>query len=187
MVILEWTTASESNNYGFEVERSFELKATSKEQNTGNHDWIRIGFVPGHGSATGINNYNFTDKDVIPGTYYYSLKQMDLDGNFEYYPEIAVKVENPQCASIEQNYPNPFNSETVIRYQIPKSCHVIIKVYNTHGQEIKKLIDEEINVGYYQISWDGKDNRGRKVPTGVYLYRIKTETYIDVKKMIMIQ
>ncbi len=94
---------------------------------------------------------------------------------------------SPDEFALFQNYPNPFNPETSISFQIPKSCHVEIKIFNTVGQEIRTLIDEKIDAGYHQISWDGKDNSGKKVGTGIYIYQLKADEFVAVRKMVMIQ
>lgn len=86
-----------------------------------------------------------------------------------------------------QNYPNPFNPETSISYQIPIWCHVEIKIYNIVGQEIRTLLDEKRDAGYHQIAWNGRDNSGQKVGTGIYIYQLKAEKFIISKKMILLQ
>ena len=93
----------------------------------------------------------------------------------------------PPEFGLGQNYPNPFNPETIINYQLPKSCHVVIKIYNTLGQEIRTLINEKINAGYHHIIWDSKDNSGQKASTGIFIYQIKAQKFIATKKMLLLQ
>lgn len=93
----------------------------------------------------------------------------------------------PQTFAIMQNHPNPFNPETTIDYQLPIFCHVAIIIYNTIGQEIRTLIDGEQQAGYHQITWDGKDNSGKPVGTGIYLYQLKAENFWAIRKMMLIQ
>lgn len=176
-VILTWETASETNNFGFEIERR------------GNPDyWEKAGFVQGNGTTNIPKKYSFTDNSILaPGLYFYRLKQIDTDGAFEYSSELQVHLDLPKQYELSDNYPNPFNPVTIINYQIPKSIQVEIIVFNTLGQEIRTLINENRSAGYHQVIWDGKDNLGRMVSTGTYLYQMKTEDFIDVKKMILIQ
>ena len=108
-VILNWTTATETNNQGFEILRS--------AQN--DNDWQKIGYVPGFGTTTEPKSYSYTDQSVTSGTYYYRLKQIDFDGNFEYSAIVAIEIISPVKFSLEQNYPNPFNPSTKIKYSIP--------------------------------------------------------------------
>jgi hypothetical protein len=88
---------------------------------------------------------------------------------------------------LSENYPNPFNPTTTIEYQIPKKTTVNIKIYNLMGQEVLTLVNEEKNTGLYSVNWDGKDNYGRMVPSGVYMYQMQAGTFFDVKKMILLK
>ena len=108
-VILNWSTASETNNNGFEIERKF-----SSAKNTF-VDWEGIGFLEGKGSTTEQQFYNYTDRH-LEGKYLYRLKQVDFDGSIKYSKIIEVKVEIPKEFLLSQNYPNPFNPTTSIRY-----------------------------------------------------------------------
>lgn len=180
-VILKWNTATETENMGFQIYRS-QIK-------DGEFEKITEKIIPGAGTSGEAHTYSYTDQDVQSGkTYYYKLADVDFAGNMKFHGPISVTMEAiPTSYSLEQNYPNPFNPETNIEYQLPKSCHVLIKIYNTVGQEIKTLIDEKREAGFYQISWDGKDNSGKKVGTGIYIYQLKAEEFVAVKKMVMIQ
>jgi len=134
---------------------------------------------------TGYTNQNYTIK----------CKAVDRVGNEEspgdgiVVTEVESKAKDliPKKFTISQNYPNPFNPETMINFEIPKSCQVIIKIYNTVGQEVKTLINEKRNAGSYQIIWDGKDNSGQNVGTGIYIYQLKADEFVAVRKMVMIQ
>jgi len=96
--------------------------------------------------------------------------------------------DNPVVSfQLGQNYPNPFNPETTISYQLPKSAHVVLTIYNLLGQEITKLVDDNQTVGVHTAQWDGKDNHGNPVSSGVYLYRIKTGLFVQTRKMIMLE
>ena len=93
----------------------------------------------------------------------------------------------PLSYRLYQNYPNPFNSETVIHYQLPKKSWVTIKVFNLRGQEIRALVNEEKQPGYFTTHWDGKDSLGRDVASGVYLYQVKARDFATVRKMLLLR
>ncbi|MFC1558519.1 YCF48-related protein, partial [candidate division KSB1 bacterium] len=98
-----------------------------------------------------------------------------------------AETELPDKFRLEQNYPNPFNPETVIRYQLPTPSKVSLKIYNIMGQEVKMLVNAYQINGYYSVKWDGTNNLGIKVASGVYIYLIQTGSFVDVKKMIFLQ
>jgi len=122
--LLNWTTATETNNSGFEI-----LRYTQND-----NEWNTIGFVPGFGTTTEPKSYSFIDENVTTGTYKYRLKQIDFDGSFTYSNEIEVEVDfTPKEFVLYQNYPNPFNPKTVISYQLPVNGNVTLKVYDILG------------------------------------------------------
>lgn len=96
-------------------------------------------------------------------------------------------VEVPQTFELSQNYPNPFNPTTTIEYQLPKSSEVSLKIYNLIGQKVRNLIDEKQIAGEYSIIWDGKDDIGQQVASGIYMYKIHTQDFVKTKKMIIIR
>jgi photosystem II stability/assembly factor-like uncharacterized protein len=164
-VILNWTTATETNNFGFEIERK-----------TVNYHWERIGFVDGHGTTIEPQFYSYVDETVASGIYKYRLKQTDYDGSFEYSEIIEVEVGILTQFSLAQNYPNPFNPSTKIKYSVPQSSNVIIKVFDILGNEIETLVDEEKSVGTYEINWHAE-----RLPSGVYFYRLQAGSFVTLK------
>lgn len=134
---------------------------------------------------TGFENkeYNIKSKAVD------KLHNTEAPGEGTVVTQIEIKPEDliPTEFALLQNYPNPFNPETVIRYQIPKASHVSLKVYNALGCEINSLVDDEMNPGYQQVIWNGKDNLGNNVGTGIYLYRMTAGDFVEVRKMIKLQ
>jgi len=173
-VILNWTTATEANNLGFEVEKKIS-------------NWQKIAFVKGHGTTTEPQFYSFIDESVAPGNYQYRLKQIDYDGSFEYSGIVEVEVGLPTEFSLEQNYPNPFNPSTMIRYEIPGQARndnmlVVLKVYDVLGNEIATLVNEEKPSGTYEVEFYGTG-----LTSGIYFYQLKADSYINTKKMIIIK
>ncbi len=170
-VILNWTTATETNNLGFAIERKHN-KA----------DWRKIGFVPGHGTTTEPQFYSFDDESVLLGVYQYRLKQIDYNGTFEYSEIIEMEVGIPTEFSLSQNYPNPFNPITTIRFTISDVRFTSLKVYDVLGNEIATLVNEEKPPGSYEVEWNASD-----FPSGIYFYRLTASTYSVTKKMILLK
>ncbi len=201
-VLLNWITATETNNRGFEIQRLQDYKI-EKFQGLpdGEAGWKAIGFVQGFGTTTEPKSYSFTDENVTTGTpacqplvgkpagrYKYRLKQIDFDGTFQYSREIEVKAGNlPDRYSLSQNYPNPFNPSTIIEYSIPKSGKVTIKIYDLIGREVRALVNGEVQQGTHKIEWDGLNNEGRQMSSGTYIYRIVSGDFIQTKKMILLK
>ncbi|MCH7677002.1 T9SS type A sorting domain-containing protein, partial [candidate division KSB1 bacterium] len=175
-VKLIWTTTSETNNFGFDIEKSVDRYSFSK-----------IAFVAGKGTISIPQSYVFIDKKVGLGTFYYRLKQIDTDGSFQYSEILKVETNAPKSFALYQNHPNPFNPETIIRYQFPQESEVGLTIYNLKGQEIRTLVDEKKQAGFYNIAWNGKDNAGRQVASGVYIYRIQIGDFTGVKKLTLLR
>ena len=129
-MLIKWQTATETNNSGFELERSQESGVSSKK------NWNNITFVEGNGTTTEVNEYIYRDKIEKPGSYYYRLKQIDFDGTTTYGPEIEVDVTGPTEFTLMQNYPNPFNPATTIRFTLPVKTDILIAVYNSIGEKV---------------------------------------------------
>jgi hypothetical protein len=170
-VILNWSTATELNNHGFEVERSED-----------NICFDKVGFIPGFGTTTEPKSYSFSDQSINNGTYYYRLKQIDFNGTHEYSGVVEVEFRSFNSYLLEQNYPNPFNPSTKIKYWIQQSSNVTIKVFDILGNEIETLVNEEKPVGTYEITWYAED-----LPSGFYFYTINAENFVETKKMILMK
>ncbi|MEO8398309.1 MAG: T9SS type A sorting domain-containing protein [Ignavibacteriaceae bacterium] len=169
-VQLNWKTATEKNNSGFEIQRSIDKKVYST-----------IGFVQGRGTTSETSTYSYTDKDV-KGKVFYRLKQIDLDGTFNLSPVVEVNSLQPVQYQLAQNYPNPFNPTTTITYSIPQDNFVTIKVYNVLGNEVATLVNEQITSGSHKI-----DFNANKLSSGVYYYTIKAGNFVDTKKLILLK
>jgi len=167
---LNWSTATETNNMIFEVERRNE-----------DSDFILVGFVEGKGTTTEPHEYFYIDRNVTTGKYFYRLKQVDFDGTFEYSNEIEVDA-SPTSFSLEQNYPNPFNPSTKITYSIPYKSFVTLKVYDPLGSLVTDLVQEEKEAGKYEIDFNASD-----LSSGVYFYRIESGDFMQTKKMILLR
>ncbi len=178
-VILNWSTVSERNNYGFFIQR----KMADLES------WETIKFIKRAGTTTVPKFYHFTDTSVNTGKYYYRLKQLDIDGAVHYSQILEVEVAAPKSFVLYQNYPNPFNGITSIRYEIPEGIHKInLVIYNILGQPVRTLIKHELKqAGSYQISWDGVNDTGDKVPSGIYYLQFQAGSVRIFKKLIFLE
>jgi hypothetical protein len=197
VVTLSWQTATETNNSGFEIERTSPFPSPYQgEGGEAGRGWERIGFVEGKGTTTEIQSYSFIDKPE-PGKYKYRLKQIDFDGSFEYSQEIDVEVKAPNVFSLEQNYPNPFNPSTKIKYSIPtvvandvkQSQLVTLKVYDILGNEVAELINEEQAPGVYEVEFNSESSfrLTLNLPTGIYFYQLRAGSFVETKKMILLK
>ncbi len=175
-VQLKWSTASEINNKGFEIEKKF------------NGAWEMIGFISGSGSATERKNYSFTDKQISSnGKVYYRLKQIDYDGTFKYSVETGVDISIVSDFALEQNFPNPFNPTTKIKYTIPvvgtrHALSVQLKIYDILGKEVALLINEEQPAGNYEVEFNAS-----ALASGTYIYRLTSDNLVITKKMLLLK
>lgn len=176
-VTLNWQTASEVNNYGFEIERK------------ANDNWSKIGFVAGSGTTNAPREYSFVENNLPVGKHYYRLKQIDRDGKFECSQLVeATIVQTPKVFTLDLNYPNPFNPSTTLRYGLPIDSRVTLRIYNILGQQVSELVNSEQSAGWYRVSWQAN------VASGVYIYRLEAVSssdpnhrFVDVKKMILMR
>ena len=172
--ILEWSTATETNNFGFEIQRSY-----NNGENGGG--WFTAGFVEGQGTTTSIHNYTFTDKG-LGKTVYYRLKQIDYNGAYRYSEVLKVNSVSIKTIALEQNYPNPFNPSTKIRYQVANDSFVNLKVFNSMGEEVVALVNSYQLAGSYEVKFDGSDFAG-----GVYFYSLSAGSFSEMKKFVLLK
>lgn len=175
-VVLNWSTTSELNNQGFDIER----------RAIGSTDWSRVGNVAGNGTTSEQRSYSYNDR-VSTGKYNYRLKQMDINGNFTYHQlPTEVEVGVPNAYNLSQNYPNPFNPSTKIDYDLPYDGRVSIVLYDISGREVANLVNEVKTAGYYSISFNAAN-----LASGMYFYRINAEgnsnNFVQTKKMVLVK
>ena len=170
-VELNWSTATELNNDRFEIQRKLN-----------DDEFISIGFVKGQGTSTQINYYNFLDKITHSGKYFYRLKQIDFDGNYKYSKIVEIDFKPISTYSLDQNYPNPFNPATKIRFNLPEAGTVKLTIYNLLSQEIRTLVNEYKNSGVYTMQFDASE-----LNSGMYIYKIEVNGFIQSRKMILIK
>lgn len=175
-VVVEWATSHERDNLGFDVYRS--------RTEDGQYEKVNNQIVSSHESR----KYIFYDSSARVGTkYYYKIVSIDSQGVEADHGAVMVNIPIPKTVDLSQNYPNPFNPVTAIRYQIPEQDHVKLMIFNMMGQRIATLTDELQSAGYYVAEWDGRDENGNEVSTGLYIYQLKTSQETQTRRMIKIR
>jgi len=187
-VAIHWTTQSETNVQGYYLYRN-----TFNELNNAYR-------IPAMISATNTSqeaSYTFVDQEVVPGTYYYWLQNLDLNGEFDFHGPINVTLTQgnggdtppviPTETALLAAYPNPFNPITNLRYSLKNPGFVTIDVYNNRGQLIRHFGMDHPVAGYYKVVWDGKDTNGREVSSGIYYYRMNSGKYTSSKKVVLLK
>jgi hypothetical protein len=183
-VYLSWKTATEVNNYGFQIERQGEQYSECRTQNT---EWEMAGFVNGHGNSNSVLSYSFQDNNPPAGKLQYRIKQLDNNGGFKYYGPLSVEADAIKEYKLLQNSPNPFNPSTAIKFQLPQNTFVTIKVYDQIGREVTTLLDKETTAGSHIVYWNGRDNNGQIVASGIYLYKLTAGPYTETRKMSLLK
>jgi len=170
-VKLNWVTTFEINNSIFDVERKF------------TDTWEKVGFVLGNGSTNELQNYSFSDNNMHPGSYKYRLKQIDFNGNYNYFnfsQEVIIGI--PERYTLSQNYPNPFNPTTKINFDLKSSAFAMLRVYDITGREVRILVNEKLSAGSYSYDFNASE-----LPSGVYFYQLQAEGFMETKKMILLK
>lgn len=183
-VRLDWMTLSETNNFGFEVQKAL--------QHTNTFVTIPNSFIPGHGTTLEPHLYTFVDTTASPGVWLYRLKQIDLDGTVHYSEPIEAGITTsvaeaalPNTFALEQNYPNPFNPSTTITFRLPNvgsPIHVTLRVFDILGLEVATLVNEPKQPGVYKVTWSATN-----IPSGVYVYRLSAAGRSLSRRMILLK
>jgi len=179
-VSLKWTTATEKNNSGFQVERAINTK-----------EWVSIGFVKGNGTKLSPTEYSFVDNTVSVGKYSYRLKQVDYDGSIQFHQlSNEVEVGVPNEFSISQNYPNPFNPATKIDFTVAELATVNIELFDVSGSKVANLYSGVNEPGFYSIMLDIQKH---SLSSGNYFYRFTAtevsngKIFTSMKKMTLLK
>jgi hypothetical protein len=170
-----WTTLTEMNNAGFEIERKTE-----------SYDWTKIIFIPGIGTSTEPHSYTYIDNQLKTGSYSYRLKQIDLNGSFVYSDKVNIEVSIPGEFTLEQNYPNPFNPSTNIGFRVADLGFVSLKVYDILGNEVATLVNEQKPAGEYKVEFSPESSIQHQA-SGIYFYKLEAGNFTQTKKMILMK
>jgi hypothetical protein len=176
-VTINWSTATEKNNMGFEIQRSSDKLSFAK-----------IGYVNGSGTSTEIKRYSFADNNVLSAKSYYRLKQMDYDGSYKYSSVVEAEIGAISSFSLDQNYPNPFNPSTQIKYSLLSNSNVKVTIFNALGESVKELVNEVQQSGVHIMNFNAAG-----LSSGVYFYSIQanavdgSKNFSATKKMILMK
>lgn len=171
-VQLLWSTATESQNYGFDIERRLVLEAS----------WQSIGFITGSGNSNSLKSYTYTDNAIPSGSYQYRLKQIDTDGSFQYSGVVDVLIGTPTDFALSQNYPNPFNPSTTISFELPERSEVSLQVFNVLGEMVHQLAKGTSDAGRHSITFNATN-----LPSGIYFYRLQAGEVVQTQKMVLLR
>lgn len=182
-VHLFWQTASETNNFGFGVERR-----------AGSSEWQQVAIIPGHGTTTSPHTYIYKEDRLQPGTYSYRLKQIDTNGTFVFSEVLEVIILAPERFHLSQNYPNPFSlfhpaAGTSFQYELSEATAlpVCLRIFNMLGQEVRRFTPGRQATGFYEILWDGRSDRGELVPGGLYFYELSAGPHRLARKLVVMR
>jgi Secretion system C-terminal sorting domain len=176
-VNLSWSTATELNNRGFELERR-----------SSDGDFNKIAFIKGNGTTIQTNNYSYSDKNLPNGKYSYRLKQIDFNGESTVSETTEAEISFADMFYLDQNYPNPFNPVTTIKFNIPENSNVRIEIFNALGEKCSDLVNSYMTAGHHEVTFEPKN-----LSSGIYYYSIHSNTpdgmkrYNAVKKLILLK
>jgi hypothetical protein len=144
--------------------------------------------IPGAGNSETAKHYSYLDKAVESGkTYYYKLADVDYEGNMNLHGPVKVSMTLPSDFVLEQNYPNPFNPETTISFNLDKNGYCELSIFNLRGQRVRTLVASEMSAGTHSVVWDGKDQNGQLMPSGIYIYKLQMNGEVATKMMDFIK
>lgn len=173
--VLEWNTASEVNNAGFEIQH----RTSQNEVGT----WERLAFVEGHGTTNQPQAYSYRTEELSPGQHTFRLKQIDLDGAFEYSPTVEVTVELAVAHTLSQAYPNPFTQRTQLTLTLAEQQPVRAAVYNALGQRIAVLHDGPLSPNTTHTF----TFRSNQLPSGLYFIRVQGESFSTTRRATLVK
>jgi hypothetical protein len=180
MVTLRWTTQSESHNLGFQVYRSL--------AESGPYLMLSRGIIAGAGESVEPHDYMFVDPAAAAGTtYFYKLADVDRDGTQRFHGPVCVNSQGPDAYALEQNYPNPFNAETQIHFTLKASGFCRMQVLNVTGQNVRALLSRDMNAGHHFVVWNGRDDQGILMPSGIYMLYLHVNDFSEIRKMHFIR
>ncbi len=166
-VNVNWVTATETNNSGFELYRN----------------GSKVTFIKGNGTTAERSSYSYTDKELTNGNYSYQLYQIDFDGTRSLVGKTSVEVNAaPVEFALNQNYPNPFNPSTSISFSIPNASSVKLTIYNAIGKEVATLVNGTMESGNHKVVWNASN-----MPSGMYFYKLQADNFTSTKKMMLIK
>jgi hypothetical protein len=171
IVSLLWSTATEVNNFGFDIQR---CRSES--------GWTKIGFVKGFGNSNSNKSYSYSDRPEGDFKFLYRLKQIDNNGKYSYSSIVTANIGIPAIYELKQNFPNPFNPSTKIVYKLPINGNISLIVYDVMGRAVVTLVNENKNSGSYEVDFNGSG-----LSTGVYFCKMSSRNFVNSIKMLFIK
>lgn len=186
VVVLNWTTQTETENYGFHIYRSL----------VPDSDYTKItsAIIPGAGTSEVVHHYSYIDSTVDPvKIYYYKLAAINFNNGVDFHGPVSTLQTGmpgrysrvPAVCSLAQNYPNPFNPITAIRFTLTETSPVTLKIYNLRGQLVRTLVDQPMTAGLHSVLWRATDDCGIEVAGGVYLCTLKLNGFAETRKLLL--
>ncbi len=173
---LHWRTATETNNWGFYVEKRLPPAA-----------FQTLGFIKGAGTSAAPQDYTYLDPNLMAGLTEYRLRQVDLDGKFDYSEIVTLEMAAPEQFALHANFPNPFNANTTISFQVREKTWLTLRIYNAQGQLVHTLLAAEKLPGNYQVPWSGVADHGQNVASGVYYCQMLAPGFKQVQRLILLK
>lgn len=173
------------NNLGYNIYKS-------KQEHT-NYKKVNFSIIQGSGNSTSTHFYSFEDSKIENfNTYYYKIETVDYNGSSHFYGPISIFFESeikkiPTSFELFQNFPNPFNPATQIKFSLPKENYIEIAVYNTLGSKLTTLLHEKLEPGFHSATWDGTDEFGNKMGSGIYIVKMVSGSFVDYRKMLLVK
>ncbi|HOT98119.1 MAG TPA: SdrD B-like domain-containing protein [bacterium] len=180
-VILNWTTQSETENLGFHILRA--------ESENGIYTRVNKELIQGAGTTSSVSSYSYTDESELKpsASYYYKLVDVDYKGRLNAHGPVNAVVEVPTKHALEQNYPNPFNPETRINFSLKEAGRVALTIYNVRGEAVRTLISGPMNAGAHMVVWDGRNDYGQPLPSGMYIYTMRVNNFEEKRTMMFLK
>ncbi len=179
-VELKWISQSETDNLGYYIYRS--------EDQSGRYERINDEMILGAGNSQEKHEYLYRDKTVKAGmTYYYKLADIDYQGVLTYHDPISVNIPLPAEYVLEPNYPNPFNPETRLTIRVPEEGEARLEIYNMRGNKVRTLLQDRIPAGNHVMTWNGCDDGGTQMPSGIYFAVFRMNGFVQEQKMTLLK
>lgn len=180
-VVLNWVTQSETENLGFHVYRA--------ESEAGNYVRVNEEMIQGAGTTSSVRSYQYIDEHELKPSvdYFYKLVDMDYKGRLTTHGPISAEVAVPTQHVLEQNYPNPFNPETRISFSLKESGRVTLTVFNVRGEAVRTLVAGQLDAGAHMAVWDGRNDYGQPLPSGMYIYTMRINNFEEKRTMMFLK
>ena len=180
-VVINWVTQSETENLGFHILRS--------DREEGVYTRVNQEIIQGAGTSSSVNSYQYVDEAELKpeATYFYKLVDVDYKGRLNTHGPVNATVVVPMSHALEQNYPNPFNPETRISFSLKEAGRVNLTVFNVRGEVVRTLASGQMDAGAHMVVWDGRNDAGQTMPSGMYIYTLRVNNFEQKRTMMFLK